>query len=175
MTAISSLITAIMLGSFSQIIPGFNPLDIIYNVLFGQHLPEYLYDGLSSVGLFSLIYSLICTVFYPIYCRIGVSPDTDIFDRLSKEDLVYLPLVYLVYVYVIYINGNLSTESLIVGLLSIPLPFIYRLIVYFTSYSLTQFSNTCYYPTVVFVVSLGIAVVVTVLYELVIHFAISMF
>jgi len=175
MTAISSLITAIMLGSFSQIIPGFNPIDIIYNVLFGQHLPEYLYDGLSSVGLFSLIYSLVLTVFYPIYCRIGVSPDTDIFDRLSKEDLVYLPLIYLIYVYVIYIDGYLTPEALVVGLLSIPLPFIYRLVVYFVSDCLSNLKGTCYYPTAVFLVSLSIAIVVTVLYELVIHYAITTF
>ena len=143
--------------------------------MFGQHLPTYLYDGLSSVGLFSLIYSLFATIFYPLYCRYGIKPEYDPFSTLSKEDLIYVPLIYAVYLYVIYVNGSLNPTSALVGLIAIPLPFMYRLIVYFVSDRMSGLKESCYYPTVVFFVSLFMSIPVTILYESVIYLVISYF
>lgn len=173
MTAVASLITALMLGSLSSIIPGLNPMDYFYRLLYSKSLPEYLYDGFGAIGYFSIIYSFISLLISPIYCLYGIKQIDITFDRLSKEDIVYLPLLYLVYIYVIYVKGYLSVGAALVGIIAIILPLIYRLITYFVSDRLQGFKTSCYYQLAVFVVSLFLAIPVTVLYEIIIHTILS--
>jgi len=166
MTAIASLISAIMLGSFASLIPGFNPVSMLYNYLFGEPLPEYLYDGFSAIGQFSLLYSFVAVLISPFYCRLDLALT---FDRPSKEDLVYIPLMYLVYVYVVNVKGLLTIDSALVGIVAVTLPVAYRLIVYLLDSRLERYKSSCYYQLGLFLLSLAVCVPVTIVYLAVVH------
>jgi len=175
MIGIASLISAIMLGSFSVFIPDFNPVSFFYQLLFNESLPDYLYDGFFAMGHFSLLYSFIALLLSPVACR-GVNIRLEFnFDRPSKEDLVFIPLLYIVYLYVTYVNGLLSFESAVVGIVAITLPLTYRFIVYFVDYQLSSHASSCYYSLYVFIVSITLAIPITVIYIYVSHFVITLF
>jgi len=169
MSVVASLLSAIMLGSFEAFIPGFNPISYLYEFLFSESLPEYLYVGFSAIGYFSLLYSFVSLILSPITCNAKVSIDFS-FEKPSKEDFIYVPLLYLVYLYVVHVKGLLTPDSAAVGLLAIMLPMIYRFIVYFVNTRLSTYSQRCDYNLIVFVVSITLAVPVTALYLFAMHY-----
>jgi len=164
MAGIASLITAIMLGSFSVFIPGFNPVDYLYQLLFGESIPDYLYNGFYAIGHFSLLYSFVALLLSPLSCAAGVTARSFDFDRPSKEDLIFFPLLYLVYVYVLYVQDMLTYESAVVGVFAITLPLVYRLLVYFVQGGLERYRSSCYFSLYVFVVSIVLCIPLTVIY-----------
>lgn len=166
MTAIASLISAIMLGSFEAFIPGFNPISYLYALLFGESIPEYLLHGFYAMGYFSLLYSLIGILVIPVACNIGFSARGFNFETPSKEDFVFFPILYLVYLYVIYTRGLLTLESAVVGICAVTLPVVYRLLVYFVSSRFSSIKESCYFNLYVFLVSIMLSIPVTVIYLL---------
>ena len=167
---IAGLVVAIMLGS----IPGFDPLGIIYHTIFGHSLPQYLKYGFSTIGLFTMFYTLIAIlIFTPIQCSLGKSFDEidnvmSSLDKPGKEDLLYIPLLYIVFVITLFVNNSISNESLALGVFAICLPIIYRLIVYKLSDALSNV-NRCYYPLYLFLASFVVCIPITVVYLGVMH------
>lgn len=175
MTAVGSLITAIMLGGFSAIFPWLNPVDWMYRHLFGFPMPDYLYYGFSALGDFTLIYSLFLVLFSPIYCKIGSRFEIPSFDKPSKEDYVFILLAYLVYVYALQVRQLLTVESALVGFLAILLPVMYRLLVYIFDELLSNRVSPCYYNPVLFVISILACIPVTAAYLELMHAVLTYF
>lgn len=175
MTAIASLVSAIMLGSFETFIKGFNPVGYLYSIMFNEEIPDYLFYGFFAIGNFYLIYSLASVVISPVACRVGARSTEPDFETPNVRDLMFLPILYLVYLLAIYSNYMLTAESSTVGLFAITLPIAYRLVVYFISDRFSALKTSCYFNLYVFLISIFMSIPVTIVYLLVIKYLIISF
>ena len=161
MSLIASLVTAIMLGSLSAIVPGLNPIAWIYRFVFGSDIPDYLNLAFGAIGNFTLIYSLVAILISPISCRMRESV-SQLFEEPSKEDWLYVPMLYAVYLYVIYVNGMFTYEAALIGVFAVMIPLVYRSIVYSARQWLSEYRSSCSYDMYVFLTSLIASFAVTV-------------
>jgi len=166
-STIASLIIALMSGS----IPDFEPLNWLYNLLFSTSLPDYLIYGFTAIGLFSLFYSLtVVLIITPISCTLNGSLSTW-FNKLSTEDLIFIPLVYIVYLAYLYHYDLLTPTAASVGILAVMLPFIYRLTVYTIDKYLR--TDSCYRNLYLFFISFILLIPISALYLIIVHTVIT--
>jgi len=170
-STISSLIISILTGA----IPHFQPLNTIYQFLFNKPLPTYLLLGFSTIGTFTLYYTLFSIlILLPFTCYIGGSlyqfnNSVNLLHKPSKEDIVYLILLYSTYLYICYVNHYLTSHTALVGVFAIFLPFLYRAVVYSVDMLLEKYHSKCLYPLYLFTCSFFISIPVTIFYLYILH------